>query len=645
MSLIKPLCENENIECPKARLLLKMPNIRLINLHHTATLLKRIAHISLILCCLLLCDHIILFAGARISIIYPVEKDTINAAAIDSNFIFGRVLPPVSQLFINQQPIKLFENGAFLAYLPVKHGNFEYTCLAIFDNDSTWARRTVYYSPPRLPMRSDTALIDTTSVSPHDDLELWPGDLVDVEFYGSPECTAFFSIDGLVDDIPLTESKKPETAYWGEAVFGQGRARRAKQTAGVYHGSYLIQPADSAVRATIRCRLMNHQGDTAYAVAPGLLTIDQSGIPRLAETILDLTILRTGPRKSYYYFLPKGVKLWITGKRGHDYRIRLSDTEDAWIEDYKIRFLPAGTPVPHSYIRLVRTTTLTNKVRVTVYCGERLPFRILQSTTPNQLKVLLYGATADTDWIRYDFQDQLAHNIRWEQQGNAVYALTVHLNQKHPWGYNATFDAQNNFVLDIKKTPHIGKRKRSALKNLSILLDPGHEPDTGAIGPTGFTEKEANLLLAQAVAKRLQKRGATVAFTRTSEGLSLAERVSMAMISDADILLSLHHNAIPAGINPFKNRGTSAYYYHPQSYELARCVQKQLLAELKLPNFGLFWDNLAMCRPTQMPAVIIEPAFMMHPEEELKINSEKFRNHCARAIVDALVEFARQHRE
>ncbi len=584
-------------------------------------------------------------AGAfEIHVQYPLEKETINAAAIDSNFIFGRVKPVPSAFEINGTPIHVRANGSFLAWLPMESGQFVYTCRAMSSTDTTIVKRTVYYTPPIRALAPDIAAIDSTSLFPNVAQELLPGDVLNIGFRGTPGCRAFFSIDGVAAQIPLYEVDATAPAYWGEAVFGEGEARRPEPVAGVYQTSFNIPQNAAATNAPIHFRLFHSKGDTVETRTDGLLTILDSTTPQIAETIEDLTVLRTGPRKSYYYFLPQKVKLVVTGKSGTNYRIKLSDTEDAWVEDYKIRFLNESV-IPHHYVRLVRTTDLGAKTRVTVYGDNRLPYRIVQRTNPHQLTVFFYGVTADTDWIRYDFGDPLIHDITWEQVENGVYAMTVTCDQQSPWGYDAGFDAHHNFILDIKKTPPIKKCKRRSLKTLTILLDPGHTPDTGAIGPTGFAEKDANLLLAQVLAKKLQKKGATVLFTHTGEGLSLADRFKLAEKSQADLVLSLHHNAIPAGVNPYKSRGTSTYYYHPQSRDLAFFIQRHVLRKLELPDFGLFWDNLAMCRPTQMPAVLIEPAFMMFPEEEELVQTDTYRERCSNAIVKALLEFVHKHRD
>ncbi len=56
-----------------------------------------------------------------INVVYPPEGKEITSS--DSTFIFGSVTPG-SDLVINDQYIEVRKNGAFLAYLPLKPGDF-----------------------------------------------------------------------------------------------------------------------------------------------------------------------------------------------------------------------------------------------------------------------------------------------------------------------------------------------------------------------------------------------------------------------------------------------------------------------------------------------------------------------------------------
>jgi N-acetylmuramoyl-L-alanine amidase len=152
--------------------------------------------------------------------------------------------------------------------------------------------------------------------------------------------------------------------------------------------------------------------------------------------------------------------------------------------------------------------------------------------------------------------------------------------------------------------------------------------------------------LAEDLKVKLEKKGAIIYLSREDlQGISLTARPKTAAVIDADILLSLHHNALPDGVNPFKSRGTSTYYYHLQSRKLAYLIQEKLLKNLGLNDFGLFYDNLALCRPTQMPAVLVEAAFLMHPEEEALVISEKGRQKTVKAITEAIEEFIAHERK
>ena len=576
----------------------------------------------------------------EINIVYPKEASIIHSGATDSVFIFGQVSEPDCKLKINKFDINVYPNGSFLAFLPVQYGDFVFHCESMHGQDTLLLERNVFIPFPIKSTADDSLLIEVDSVQPGKDLQLIQNDLLRVLFKGTPENKAFFSISGLCKDIPMTEIVLQKAPYWGQSVFGENAVLPEEQIKGIYTGSYRIQSADSGMTMPIMCHLVNNVGDTIVATSKGTLTILDARFPRVAELTPDMSNLRTAPGSSYYYFLPKGVKLLVTGQQGSELRVKLSDNEEAWVHESYVQMLPDGTLPPLSKVSLVRTKNLERKTRVHVFTGERIPFRIEQKTTPQSLVVNFYGIQADTDWIRYDFSDKLIRTITWKQVAKNVYQLNIELNQEQQWGYNAGYDEGDNFYLDIKKTPKIAGWPSSPLKNISILLDPGHGPDTGAVGPTGFMEKDANLLLAHALGSKLKSKNAKVYYTRYGKaGITLRGRMKLAALLDADITLSLHHNALPDGVNPFTNHGTSSYYYFPQSYALASVIQNKLLEKLKLKNYGLFFDNLAMCRIPQMPTVLLEPAFLMFPEEEMLILSKKYRNDCSDAIVDALEEF------
>jgi len=78
-----------------------------------------------------------------------------------------------------------------------------------------------------------------------------------------------------------------------------------------------------------------------------------------------------------------------------------------------------------------------------------------------------------------------------------------------------------------------------------IMVDAGHGGrDVGALGPTGLTEKDINLLLAKSLASRLKAKGYQVALTRTNDVfVPLSERAAMANNWGADLFVSVHCNS------------------------------------------------------------------------------------------------------
>jgi N-acetylmuramoyl-L-alanine amidase len=253
------------------------------------------------------------------------------------------------------------------------------------------------------------------------------------------------------------------------------------------------------------------------------------------------------------------------------------------------------------------------------------------------VQLQLFGVRSDTDWIRYDLSDDLIDLASWFQPEENLWELKLSLNE-NLYGYD-TYYRGNTFCLELIRPPtNLGKLRRKR-----IVIDPGHSSDPGAIGPTGLTEAEANLAIALEVRDELVRQGAQVIMTRQdSSHVNLYDRPVIAKSYEADLFVSIHNNALPDGVNPFENNGTSTYYYHPHSIDLARAVHRRMLKATKLDDHGLYHGNLAVNRPTQYPAILVECAFIIIPEQEALIKTKKFRRRVAKAIRKGIEDFFKE---
>jgi N-acetylmuramoyl-L-alanine amidase len=183
------------------------------------------------------------------------------------------------------------------------------------------------------------------------------------------------------------------------------------------------------------------------------------------------------------------------------------------------------------------------------------------------------------------------------------------------------------------------------LKDIKIVLDPGHNSDDGAVGPTGLKEKDINLILAKVTKEVLEKEGAKVFLTRENNPLPLRERKARVLSFNPDISVSIHNNAVPDGVNPLEHNGFSVYFYNQNARELAFYLHKEFKEKLNLPDFGIYWDNLYMCRIPETVALLVEPTFIIHPEQEELLKQSEFQMKIANAIKDALIKFLDEMRE
>ncbi len=575
----------------------------------------------------------------HISVVYP-KKDA-QIGATDSTFIFGSVTPE-SELQINGHKVKVHPNGAFLAFLPLKPGDFVFELVAENDAGVSIKRVPVKVPPPIFSVPEDSFCIIKNSVHPGKDLSLMTGDILETGFRGTPGCRASFSIEGLVQDVPMVEAPLRILDFVGKYPWGKREGSQPSQVRGTYTGFYIVRPSNKVEGANILFKLIKRIGeDSVYIteLSPAKVTIRDDQTLQVVEFVGSSVVARSGPKLGYtLLYQPPGIRAIATGKMGEWVRLRLAYGENAWVHQDSIRYLPMGTPRPKSILTSIQTKGQDGKSEVVLFLQQKLPFRVEQLIDPPALFLTVYGVTSNTDWIRYDSKDKLIKEIKWDQPKVDVYQLKVFLNQRQQWGYDVFYD-KNNLVLEIKHQPKVKKR----LKGLRICLDPGHSPDPGAVGPTGLEERVVNFKIAKRLKKILEKNGAEVVLTRTeSNGVALYDRPKIAIKEECDILISIHNNALPDGVNPFYNNGTSTYYYHPQSLALAKEIHSQLLKKLKLPDFGLYYGNLVLTRPSQLLSVLVECAFMMIPEQEELLKKESFQKKCAQAIFRGILNFIKK---
>ena len=107
----------------------------------------------------------------------------------------------------------------------------------------------------------------------------------------------------------------------------------------------------------------------------------------------------------------------------------------------------------------------------------------------------------------------------------------------------------------------------------------------------------------------------------------------------ADVLLSIHNNALPDGQNPYITHGTTTYYYQPQAKKFADIMQNALLRRTEFNNLGTKNGNFVLTRPSMPISLLVEVGFMINPFEYEKLIDENFQKKCALGLKEGLENY------
>ncbi|MGI6037990.1 MAG: N-acetylmuramoyl-L-alanine amidase [Limnochordia bacterium] len=182
-------------------------------------------------------------------------------------------------------------------------------------------------------------------------------------------------------------------------------------------------------------------------------------------------------------------------------------------------------------------------------------------------------------------------------------------------------------------------------EGLIVVIDPGHGGiDPGALGPSGTMEKDIVLDVALRLQRLLEAVGVEVLMTRTDDRyVDFPDRVRDARVDRAHIFISIHANAFR-----FQEAQGTETFFHPareDSRPLAECLQEALVNSLGRIDRGVKnRRDLYVLREARIPAVLVEIAFLNHPEEEALLVTEEFRQLSAEGLFTGISQYFQKTR-
>ncbi|GAC1682706.1 MAG: N-acetylmuramoyl-L-alanine amidase [Gemmatimonadaceae bacterium] len=555
-----------------------------------------------------------------IRVVHPRDNSLIEAR--DSTFILGSVGSGRATLTVNGASVVVKPNGSFLAFAPLPAAaSSRIDHVAVLGCDTTRATIPVRLltERPVLPL-TGPLVVDSGSVHPHPGMALRENERVRVSVRAP--LNARVTLATTHAPVPLTLAG----GAGGEDPFVHG----ADVPAGL-----LAKPSVLVVTRgahTVRLAV------PAVEPAPTAMVSLGGGTDMVGNDTDAVVIGRPIPSGPYKWFLLPGTVVRATGRSGSAWRVRLDSLLEIWVDGGEVHPLTGAPPPTRLTAGEVRITPAAGWVDVAIHTGGVKPAYLIEERD-SDLVVTLYGIQAHTGNARYVASDSLVRAVDPAQPLSERAVYTVHLNDR-AFGYLVLWEA-GSFVLRVRRAPHVDRAR--PLAGLRIAVDPGHPPG-GATGPTGLWEPEATLPVALRLRMLLESRGATVVMTRTTgEPVALGDRPIIARRADVHAFVSIHYNAYPDGVNPYGvlGTGTGTYFFRAHSEALARAVQEGLVGRLGLRNVGALYENFAVIRPTWMPSILCEGAFIIVPEHEAAARTTGFQGAYAQGIVDGLESFFR----
>ena len=558
-------------------------------------------------------------AQESLSVVYPPEEHQTTAEQI---FIIG-TSSPKTEVLINGQTIRRSPQGHFAPSFPLKLGENIFTLRG--GNQEQTVTVTRISEQPTIPTGASFA---ENSLTPAEDIARLPGELICFGAVAPPNAQVSVRLRNRL----VTLVSPPELVQLpaNSAVLIDNNQPRTTDISN-YQGCTSFSRIGNLGVPKFKVSL---NGKQVTQKGTGAIEIISPDTPEVIEVIADTGTARTGPSTDYSRLtpLPQGTRASVTGKEGAWLRLDYG----AWIKAEETQTLSTNVP-PRSLIRSITSRKLPTATEIILPLQVPVPVKIQQED--QKITLTLYNTTAQTDTIRLD-DDSFIKRMDWQQVTPTEIAYTFHLKTAQQSGYDLRYEG-TNLVLSLRHPPKLSSNSSLPLQGIRILLDPGHGgSESGTKGPTGYPEKEMNLVISKLLEKDLQQLGATVYLTRESDrDLSLKDRMTLIDNIKPDLAISIHYNALPDGGDAENTQGISTFWYHPQAHNFAVSLHNYLVTKLNRPDYGVFWNNLALTRPHTAPSILLELGFAINPWEYEWISDPQEQKRLSKVIAEGIVNY------
>ena len=532
---------------------------------------------------------------------------------------------------INGQTVKQYKTGIFFATVSFNEGVNKVTAEAVYpDGRKVVCEYAFIYEKRDMTRKPYPLWVETRSFEPAADLEMLPDEVVRVSFRASRGQEAWVDVKPGRMSLKCRREDFDDYSIYRTEIPLRGFAPGVPHTISIR----LVPVAGAPVRNTYRADLIRTV--TVRNPEDFPLVKVKNDHSRLVYNLVAPRL--GGPIRSE---LGPGVILKTSGKSGGNYRVRLSNTETGFISADDVEVVSGSTAQPVYSVTGLSCGPSGKGDVVTIPYLEPVPFEVIPDPDGKRLVVTIFGVESAATWVTHRKGCRVIDKLTWEQSTPETFRVFVNLKSEKIWGYDIR-QAGKSLVLTLKYPPVFDASAEKPLAGLKIAIEAGHGgSNSGAIGLSGLIEKDINLDLSFRLGTLCDSMGAEVLQVRESDrDMALLEKRDKAIKSGADLLISIHANA--GGRGYLSVAGTSTYWHNPFWAPLAQSIYDRLL-ETGLGEFGVVGSfNYTVTRVSQMPAILVEQAFMTHAEDEEKLADPEFRQQMAVKICQGIIDYLKE---